>query len=169
ICEVYALNLNVQNPTLNNLQRFAIFPKGSEATGGYFTPDFMNFFIDVQHPSSSHAAPFNLSTTVCITGFPAITGVEGHGLTPKEFSLGQNYPNPFNPSTTIKFSVPKDGNVTLKVYDLNGQLIKTLVNQRVIAGNYSADFEGSNLASGIYFYTLDAADFKETKKMIMVK
>jgi hypothetical protein len=65
--------------------------------------------------------------------------------------------------------VPKDGNVTLKVYNVKGQLVKTLVNQRVIAGNYTADFDGTGLASGIYFYSMETPDFKETKKMIMVK
>lgn len=70
ICEVYALNLSVPNATVNDLKRFAVFPKGAEATGGYFTPDYNNFFINVQHPASGNGAPFNVSTTVCITGFP---------------------------------------------------------------------------------------------------
>lgn len=170
ICEVYALNLGVQNATVNDLKRFATFPKGSEATGGYFTPDYNNFFINVQHPSSANGAPFNVSTTVCITGFPPLTGIEGEGGSiPKQFSISQNYPNPFNPSTTIRFSVPKDGNVAIKVYDVKGQLIKTLVNQRIITGNYSVDFDGSNLGSGVYFYSLETSDFKETKKMVLVK
>ena len=88
---------------------------------------------------------------------------------PKEFKLNQNYPNPFNPSTTIKFSVPKDGNVSLKVYGINGGLVKTLVNQRVIAGNYSADFDATGISSGIYFYKIDADGFVQTKKMILIK
>lgn len=169
ICEVYALNLSIPNPTVNDLRRFANFPKGSEASGGYFTPDYMNFFINVQHPSSTNGAPFNVSTTVSIVGFPLV-GIEGEGqMMPKNFELKQNYPNPFNPSTTIKFSVPKDGNVSLKVYDTKGQLVRTLVNQRVIAGNYSADFDAVGLASGIYFYSMETPGFKETKKMILIK
>lgn len=170
ICEVYALSLSVPNPTVNDLKRFAVFPKGSEATGGYFTPDFNTFFIDVQHPASGNGAPFNVSTTVAITGFPSLTGVNGEvGLTPDKFSLSQNYPNPFNPSTTIKFAVAKDGDVKIKVYDVKGQLVKTLVNQRIIVGNYSVDFDASGLSSGIYFYSLETPDFKETKKMILIK
>lgn len=170
ICEVYALNLSVANPTVNDLKRFAIFPKGSEATGGYFTPDFNTFFINVQHPASGNGAPFNVSTTVAVTGFPSLVGVQNeNGLTPSRFELSQNYPNPFNPSTTIKFSVPKDGNVAIKVYDVKGQLVKTLVNQRVIVGNYTVDFNASELSSGVYFYTLETPDFKETKRMILVK
>jgi secreted PhoX family phosphatase len=170
ICEIYALNLSVNNPTVNDLKRFAIFPKGSEATGGYFTPDYNTFFVNVQHPASGNGAPFNVSTTVAVTGFPPLTGIEGQGgLTPDKFSLNQNYPNPFNPSTTIKFAVAKDGDVKIKVYDVKGQLVKTLVNQRIIVGNYSVDFNASDLSSGIYFYTLETPEFKETKKMILVK
>ena len=170
ICEVYALNLNVQNPTVNDVRRFAVFPKGSEASGGYFTPDYNNFFINVQHPASGNGAPFNVSTTICIVGFTPPTGTEGEsGSIPTKFELSQNYPNPFNPSTTIKFAVAKDGDVSVKVYNVNGQLVRTLVNQRVIVGNYSADFDASGLASGVYFYSLETPDFKETKKMILVK
>ena len=170
ICEVYALNLSTPNPTVNDLKRFAIFPKGSEATGGFFTPDFNTFFINVQHPASGNGAPFNVATTVSIVGFPVITGVNNNGgLTPSRFELSQNYPNPFNPSTTIKFSVPKDGNVAIKVYDVKGQLVKTLVNQRIIVGNYTVDFNASELSSGVYFYSLETPDFKETKRMILVK
>jgi secreted PhoX family phosphatase len=169
ICEVYALHLSVQNPTVNDLKRFAVFPKGSEATGGYFTPDYNNFFINVQHPSSGNGSPFNIATTVCIIGFP-LTGIENQGGSiPNKFELSQNYPNPFNPSTTIKFSVPKDGNLSIKVYDAKGQLVKTLVDQRIIVGNYSVDFDASGLASGVYFYTLETPDFRQSKKMIFVK
>jgi secreted PhoX family phosphatase len=170
ICEVYALSLSVQNPTVNDLKRFAIFPKGSEATGGYFTPDYNNFFVNVQHPASSNGAPFNVSTTVCITGFPVVTGNGAQGnLAPSRFELQQNYPNPFNPSTTIKFTAAKDGNVKINVFDAKGQHIKTLVDQRIIVGRYTVDFNAEGLSSGIYFYTLETPGFKETKKMILVK
>jgi secreted PhoX family phosphatase len=170
ICEVYALHLGVQNPTVNDLKRFAVFPKGSEASGGYFTPDYMNFFINVQHPSSGNGAPFNVSTTVAITGFPPLTAIEGQGgTTPAKFTLSQNYPNPFNPVTNINFSVAKDGDVSIKVYDSKGQLIRTLVNQRIIVGNYSVDFDATGLPSGVYFYKLESADNRLTKKMILVK
>lgn len=169
ICEVYALSLSIPNPTVNDLKRFAVFPKGSEATGGFFTPDFNTFFINIQHPSSSNGAPFNVSTTVSITGFPQLTGTNNGGTIPEKFELNQNYPNPFNPNTTIKFAVAKDGNVKLNVFDINGKLVNTLVNQRVITGRYSADFNASELSSGVYFYTLETPEFKETKKMILVK
>lgn len=169
ICEVYALDLGTPNPTVNDLKRFSIFPKGAEATGGYFTPDYNTFFINVQHPSGSNGAPFNVSTTIAITGFPPLGIQKQNETTPNKFTLEQNYPNPFNPSTLIKFSAAKDGFLTMKVYNVSGQLVKTLVNQRIISGNYSVDFEAQGLAAGVYFYTLETPEYRETKKMILVK
>ena len=88
---------------------------------------------------------------------------------PTTFSLSQNYPNPFNPSTTIKFSIPNGGLVTLAVYNILGEQIKTLINQEMPAGNHSVLFSANSLASGIYFYSLRAGSFVETKKMILLK
>jgi photosystem II stability/assembly factor-like uncharacterized protein len=86
-----------------------------------------------------------------------------------KFSLSQNYPNPFNPSTVISYRLPVIGFVTLKVYDLLGREIATLVNEEKPAGEYEVEFDGSNLTSGIYFYQLKAGSFIETKKMILIK
>ncbi|MFZ1518851.1 MAG: T9SS type A sorting domain-containing protein [Ignavibacteriaceae bacterium] len=95
---------------------------------------------------------------------------------PKIFSLGQNYPNPFNPSTIIKFSIPdvisaegRNLNITLKVYDVIGNEIATLVNENKPAGNYEVSFDARNLSSGTYFYKLQAGSFVETKKMVLIK
>jgi len=90
--------------------------------------------------------------------------------TPKEFSLKQNYPNPFNPSTTIKFDVPKESNVLLKVFDIAGREVLTLVNEKLNAGTYSLKWNASVYSSGIYFYRMTTdAGFVETRKMILVK
>ncbi len=91
--------------------------------------------------------------------------------TPREFSLAQNYPNPFNPTTTINYSIPQTSFVTIKVYDVLGNEITTLVNEEKKAGNYSTQFAvGSmQLPSGVYFYRMQAGDFAETKKLILVK
>jgi photosystem II stability/assembly factor-like uncharacterized protein len=86
-----------------------------------------------------------------------------------ECSLEQNYPNPFNPATTIKYSIPKEGLVTLKVYNVIGEEVATLVNEIKLVGNYNLTFDGENLSSGIYFYKLQAGDFVETKKMVFIK
>lgn len=89
---------------------------------------------------------------------------------PSGFSLSQNYPNPFNPSTKIRFAVPKTSNVTIQVYDVTGKLVAELAkNQLVTAGVKEVEFNAANLSSGVYFYTLKAGDFIETKKMILVK
>ena len=88
---------------------------------------------------------------------------------PGNYSLHQNYPNPFNPSTTISYHLPINGQVTLKVYDVLGNTIAILVNEEKPAGNYSVNFNASHLASGIYFYKLQARSFVETKKMMLIK
>jgi hypothetical protein len=88
---------------------------------------------------------------------------------PSQYALGQNYPNPFNPTTNIKFNLPKDEFVTLKIYDILGNEMKTIVEGTQKAGQYDVTVDGTNLASGVYFYTLKAADFLQTKKMILVK
>jgi hypothetical protein len=89
--------------------------------------------------------------------------------TPVEFALEQNYPNPFNPATTINYSIPEAGNVEMKVYDILGNEVANLVNEAKAPGNYSAMFDASSLASGIYIYTLRANNFVQTKKMILIK
>ncbi|MBS1551299.1 MAG: T9SS type A sorting domain-containing protein [Bacteroidetes bacterium] len=88
---------------------------------------------------------------------------------PETFSLSQNYPNPFNPSTTINYALPKDGMVTLKLYDLNGREIKVLVNETKSAGFYTLNFNASDLSSGVYFYKLESGNFITAKKMILMK
>jgi len=88
---------------------------------------------------------------------------------PEGFKLSQNYPNPFNPVTNITFSVPKTSEVKLTVYDAAGKQTAALFNGRLSAGTYNYDFDAAHLASGIYFYTLEAESFIETKKMVLVK
>jgi predicted acyl esterase len=88
---------------------------------------------------------------------------------PGNYYLGQNYPNPFNPSTTIKYSIPRSGFVTLKVYDIRGRETAVLVNNIVREGQYSVVFDASELSSGIYFYKLISDAYSETKKMILLK
>ena len=95
--------------------------------------------------------------------------VEVEITAPTKYSLEQNYPNPFNPTTTIKYSIKKAGLVTLKVYDILGKEITTLVNENKTAGNYSVNFNASNLPSGIYFYRLKSGSFLATKKLIFMK
>ena len=107
------------------------------------------------------------------TNFP----MTGNGLqntinsVPDKYELSQNYPNPFNPETKINYTVPVSGQVSLKIYDILGNEIATLVNSNKVAGSYSADFNAGSygLSSGIYFYTLKAGEFSDTKKMNLIK
>jgi hypothetical protein len=88
---------------------------------------------------------------------------------PAHFSLGQNFPNPFNPSTTIKFELAKSSMVTLSVFDILGRVVSVLVNERRNAGVHEVKFDGSNLASGVYFYRLQAGDFVQSKRLLILK
>ena len=88
---------------------------------------------------------------------------------PLKFALRQNYPNPFNPSTTIEFTLPKSEIVELKVYNLLGEEVATLVSNKLNQGNHTYTFDGKNLASGIYYYQLVAGDYREVKKMILLR
>ncbi len=104
-------------------------------------------------------------TNYCLgtVGVPGITNI------PKTFAIAQNYPNPFNPSTVIKYQLPKSEFVTIKVFDLLGREVASLVNEQKEPGYYEAVFDGSNMASGLYFYKIEAGSFVETKKMMLIK
>ena len=91
-----------------------------------------------------------------------------------DFGLSQNYPNPFNPTTTIEYSLAEDTDVTLKIYNLAGELVRTLVDEFQTQGNYTITWYGDNdtgqvIASGVYFYQIKAGDFVSTKKMVVLK
>ncbi len=98
------------------------------------------------------------------------TGVEDKsGLNGNYFVLSQNYPNPFNPATVISFEIPSRNFVELKIYDLLGREITSLVNEEKDAGKYSIRFNGNSLASGVYFYKLTSGNYSQTKKLILMK
>jgi hypothetical protein len=109
----------------------------------------------------------NDNTTLAKKNYQAInfTGSE----IPITYSLEQNYPNPFNPATTIRYQLPKDGMVTLKVYDILGAEVATLVNEEKVAGKYEVNFDASSLACGVYIYRLSINDYINVKKMVLVK
>jgi len=99
-----------------------------------------------------------------------VTKVEKEGTEiPTIFALAQNYPNPFNPETSIRFSIPQESFVTVKVFNTLGEEVVTLVNEAKTAGTYNVSFNAKSLTSGIYFYTIKANDFTSTKKMILMK
>ncbi|MBK8552939.1 MAG: T9SS type A sorting domain-containing protein [Ignavibacteria bacterium] len=88
---------------------------------------------------------------------------------PTKYDLSQNYPNPFNPSTSIAYQIPFDGQVSLKIFDMSGKEVASLVNEVKTAGYYTYNFNASNLSSGVYFYTISANNFTATKKMMLMK
>ncbi len=98
-----------------------------------------------------------------------VIGVAENSQTPERYFLYQNYPNPFNPVTVIKYNVPEKSNVFLKVFDILGREVLTLINEVKNPGTYETEFDGTKLASGLYFYRLEAGDYTETKKMVLIK
>ncbi|UCH66277.1 MAG: T9SS type A sorting domain-containing protein, partial [Ignavibacterium sp.] len=108
------------------------------------------------------------SETITYSDF-TITEVEDKKSVPSEYSLEQNYPNPFNPTTRISYSIPSASSVQLKVYNVLGNEVATIVNKEMPAGNHSVEYNASILPSGIYFYTLTTNHFSETKKMTLIK
>ncbi|MBK9096536.1 MAG: T9SS type A sorting domain-containing protein [bacterium] len=123
--------------------------------------------VDLQSHVSDPSG--NVGTYV-LGGNPYKIGGEGNNeQKPDEYALSQNYPNPFNPTTTINYAIKTAGEVTLKVYDMLGTEVASLVNEIQEAGKYSVEFNASNLPSGIYFYTLTSGNFMETKKLILLK
>lgn len=114
----------------------------------------------------SEDGPVNFISSAGCTGEPI--GILNN-QTPLKYSLGQNYPNPFNPETNISFSLPEKAFVTLKIYDSLGKLVDTAAEGIYASGSYSINFKASNLASGIYYYKLDAGKFTDIRKMVLLK
>lgn len=129
-----------------------------------------NFQLAVSNlPGSSipEGYVFGFSNSFCINNLTNIN-IE-NDLIPKKSHLYQNNPNPFNPVTKVKFDLQQNGWVTLEVYDINGRKISTLVNENKTAGSYNVILNGSELPSGVYFYKLEAANFKQTRRMVIIK
>ena len=138
----------------------------------YFTGDSI-YVTNTQTEISFAPGEFHIYTTVKLPTpeegiLLDVEGLEESEL-PNEYNLGQNYPNPFNPSTTIEYSVLNSDFVQLKVYDILGREVKTLVAEFKQAGAYNIEFNASQLASGIYFYRIESGKFIQTKKMILLK
>jgi hypothetical protein len=98
-----------------------------------------------------------------------LSNVEGESTIPSEYGLDQNYPNPFNPSTTISFSLPEASQVRISIFTITGELVESLIEEYMPAGNHNLSFSASGLPSGIYLYKLSAGDFSDTKKMTLLK
>jgi hypothetical protein len=149
--------------------RYPCLAPVNDITGGYYVNiEYQNDSIPgsatngaAESPARQHFMRIKLSNPI---------GVKNIGSEiPYNFNLQQNFPNPFNPSTTIKFAIPKTAFVTLKVYDITGKEIAVLVNENLQVGYKEVVFNSNNLASGIYFYSIASGNYKDTKKMVLVK
>ena len=129
-------------------------------------------FADITTARIKVAAVGNIFFDISNTNFTitTVSGITNNQIAKPTFQLSQNYPNPFNPSTMINFSIPKMSKVNLNIYDVKGQLVATLINNELrTEGNYSIEFDGSTLASGVYFYKLQSSEFTDIKRMILLK
>jgi hypothetical protein len=136
------------------------------------------FYITIFHQSPVgliYTAGLSMQEALFLQNAANLTPVQvakNEKTVPENFYLYQNYPNPFNPTTKIKFSIPlslKFDICTLKLFDILGREIVTLVNKQLSTGMYEVDFDGTNYSSGVYYYQLTAGDYSETKKMLMIK
>ena len=178
---IYSGTLTLKDPTFNAFQYIYEFKSGSTWTSEpisfgvasrvrFVGQDEPNHFPKNPWPMPKDTWTNNQFKTDQETNpYISLTGVKTVSQNPTTYTLSQNYPNPFNPSTKINFSIQKAGLVTLKIYNILGQEVATLVNYELKPGTYSSVFDASRLSSGVYFYTIHAGDFVQAKKMMLLK
>ena len=152
----------------NNLEKFANIDYSVDCSGIASGEYYLRLVTNVNGIANYTLANiFNDNTTLAKKNFNKVnfTGSE----IPITYELSNNFPNPFNPSTTIRYQIPQDGIVTLKIYDILGSEVATLVNEEKLAGKYEVNFNASSLASGVYIYKIQAGSFINSKKMILLK
>jgi hypothetical protein len=121
----------------------------------------------VLNPDNSHAYPLNKFTFDIKNA--GVTNISENPTPPSDFALSQNYPNPFNPVTIISYQLPMTNDVEISIYNLLGQRVATLVNNRQKAGYHQVEWDASGFASGVYYYRIQAGDFNDMKKMMILK
>jgi hypothetical protein len=130
------------------------------------TPKFYVRAVDATNVSRTNP---NAAPTELYDAKTGTTDVAKPNPVPSEFTLSQNFPNPFNPATIISFDIPRNGTVTLKVYDVLGKEVAQLFNGETSFGRHSVQFNAAGLSSGVYFYRLTSGDFVQTKRMMLIK
>ena len=165
------LKLKITDSTGNELNS-RIYPTGNYIET-YSTMKVSNgdliFVGDARYTFSENADIYILRTDSLLNAPPPIGIIQTETENPRVSFLYQNYPNPFNPNTAISFDLPVSGHTTLFLYDITGKIVKELVDAYKPAGNYTVKFDGSNLASGVYFYRLLSGNYSQTKKMVLIK
>jgi hypothetical protein len=175
-----SLHVDFWTPNATALEFFLISP-GNETA--YILPITLEQWVSVDIPLTHYDPPVNLSEvfqfkvvgngTVYFDNYyfwrtsTAIKAVDD--LVPAKYNLEQNYPNPFNPTTSIRFSLPAANQVVLKVFNILGEEVVTLVNEFMNAGTYEVDFDATQLGTGTYIYSISAGDFTSVKKMVLIK
>jgi glycosidase len=179
---VKTLSISDESMSVNIFGNFDVVAHAAEFSSKSISK-WYEFFSGDSISVSDAATPINLKpgeyrlyTSVKLPSVGVLVDVQKDDPVQTDFKLSQNYPNPFNPATTIRYSIPNAETkhassmpVTLKIYDMLGREISTLVNDYKSPGNYEVTFDGSNLASGVYFYVLHSGNFVESKKMILLK
>lgn len=152
-----------------NPQEVIINTWGTTYTGGEDTSKLNDSLGLYYYESNSQSIIDNSYKTIAKLLNLSITSVNFNGSNLSNYSLQQNYPNPFNPSTTIEYSIPKTNFVKIEIYNLLGERISILVDETEREGSYKVKFNGAFLSSGIYFYSMKAGNFIETKKLLLLK
>jgi len=137
-----------------------------EDSAPYISPDGLYFFFNAWKTGDLGYNPYWVDAQVI---YNLITDVEDEDSNPVDFYLSQNYPNPFNPTTKIKYTLPKASKVKIEIYNLLGQKIKTILNKPMPAGSHEVEFTANNLPSGVYLYSIEAGEFQQVKKMVLLK
>jgi len=158
-------SLFITDPDDPNVDDPVIIPAFSEQTVA--PGDSLIYYVAIAY--GLNEADMQTSMQQAVDKYGLLTSVENDETLPSVFSLNQNYPNPFNPSTKISYQVPQKGLVTLKVYNVLGKEVTTLVNEEKPAGFYSIDFDARGLSSGVYFYSIQYGSSIQTKKMTLLK
>ena len=152
---------NCYGPGSNYSNRISIGRQLTEEEAATYTIE--NIFAKTTNPTFGYDwTPPDMPTSIGENG-------NGRSVIPENYKLGQNYPNPFNPTTTIQFQTPQAGKVKLILYNTLGQEVKTLISGYMAAGYHSVELNAASLASGVYFYRLEAGKFSNVKKMVLMK
>jgi len=152
---------------------FTLLPAATQEVKVTFAPPSVGQFNGFIHCLSND--PVNDTISIAVSGYGTpLTGIEGLLGLPTTYDISPNYPNPFNPTTTIKYQLPQSSDVTLSIYNILGQKVRTLLNSRIEAGYHSVEWDGRNdagakVGSGIYIYRFSAGDFLKVRKMILMK
>ena len=169
---VLRMRVGLSDTTQNfNNESFHFFLRDTITTGSFFTK--INAYTGLNGTFNTQISyrMFNIVDS-SLTNINNSNGNIVNSELPQTFDLSQNFPNPFNPATKINFALPVQGNVQIRVYDITGREIAKLVDGIKPAGNYSAEFNGANFASGVYFYRIDVTgekEFKSVKRMVLIK